>query len=911
MLTQEVTFLFTDIEGSARHWELDPEAMRAALARHDETLRGIIECRGGSVFKTLGDAFCAAFDSPAAAVTAACEIQRRMKTETWETSEPLRVRIAVHTGEAEARGADYFGRTLNRVARLMAIAHGGQTVLSGAARERVEHNLPTDVTLTDLGQHRLKDLSEPERVFQLDHPDLPSEFPPLMSLESFPNNLPQQLTTFIGRERELEQVKGLLAETRLLTLTGAGGSGKTRLALQVAADLLADYTDGVWFVELAALADADLVPETVASTLHLRQMAGQSALEALTSYFAAKTALLIFDNCEHLVEACASVAEALLRACPEVRILATSREALRIGGEQTWRVPSLTLPDPAKRYTASALLESEANRLFVDRAGLSRAAFRPTDQNAPAIALICRRLDGIPLAIELAAARCKVLSPQQIAERLDDRFRLLAGGSRTALPRQQTLRAAIDWSYDLLSAAEATLFQRLSVFRGGWTLDAAEAVCAGDGVDELAVLDLLANLVDKSLVLVDESTSPEVRYSFLESIRSYTAERLEELEEIRALRIRHRDWYLGFAEEAKARLDGPDQAEWLGRVEREMGNLRAALGCCLEEGGEEGLRMAGALCRFWYIRGHYAEGQDWLLRAMESGRDAPPELRAQALYALGICANEQGDYEAARSRFRLSHDLNEEIGDKDGVARSLNALGIVADRRGDYQAAKELYEEALAMNRELGNELAEARVLNNLGIVARKLGDLALAQELYERALRISRSTGSRAEEALNLNNLGNVILNQGDLDAARSLFERALEISREVGNRAAEALNLENLGQVAFKSNDLAAAASVQRQALALRQELGDKLGIAFSMEALARIDFAEGNRERAASLLAAAAALRAEIGSPPEPQEHEELGRMVADLKAALGAKAFDAAWQAARALPLEEAVHLALGS
>ena len=520
--TGTVTFLFTDIQGSTSLWESDPDAVRPALARHDQIVRQAITQHSGYVFKTVGDAFCAAFPTAPEALQAAHMAQLALTDETWQTETALRVRMALHMGNAEERDGDYFGPPLNRVARLMAAGHGGQTLLSAATQELTRDALPSSASLLDLGPHRLKDLGRPETVFQLLHPSLPAEFPPLSSLDnpSLPNNLPQQVTSFIGREAQVAQVKALLTKTRLLTLTGAGGSGKSRLSLQVAADPLDGEGDGVWLVELAGLSDPALVPQAVTGVLGVQEAAGKTVQQALVDWLKPKRLLLILDNCEHLVAACATLAADLLRNCPNIHILASSREPLAVAGEQTYRVPSLSLPDPKQAQTVEGLSQYEAVRLFIERAQAVQPSFSVTDASASAVAQVCFHLDGIPLAIELAAARVRSLSAEEINARLDNRFRLLTGGLRVALPRQQTLRALIDWSYDLLTETEKSLLRRLSVFAGGWTLEAAEVVCAGEPVEDFEVLDLLTALVDKSLV-VAEPAGDGTRYRLLETIRQY------------------------------------------------------------------------------------------------------------------------------------------------------------------------------------------------------------------------------------------------------------------------------------------------------------------------------------------------------------------------------------------------------
>ncbi len=474
--TGTVTFLFTDIEGSTRLWEQFPEAMQTALTRHDVLLRGIVESHGGGVIKSTGDGLHAVFNRATEGLAATLACQQALAGEVWTgLPSPLRVRMGLHTGESELRDDDYFGSTLNRAARLMSIAAGGQALLSSATTELVLDQLPQGVVLQDLGEHRLKDLTRPEHVFQLSSPGLPTDFPPLRSLNTLPNNLPVQLTSFIGREDEMAEAKRLLATTRLLTLTGPGGTGKTRLSLQVAADVLDVFPDGAWLAELAPLSDPVLVSQTVASVLGVREQPGRPLVDTLIDYLRAKSLLLILDNCEHLIEACDQLVTSLLSACPRLKILPSSREALGIAGETTYRVPSLSLPD-ARHSTPEALMQCEAVHLFVERAQAVQPRFALTSRNLNATIQICRRLDGIPLALELAAARLRLFTVEQIAARLDDRFRLLTGGSRSALPRHQTLEALIDWSYDLLPEPEREALRRLSVFAGGWTFDAAEAI---------------------------------------------------------------------------------------------------------------------------------------------------------------------------------------------------------------------------------------------------------------------------------------------------------------------------------------------------------------------------------------------------------------------------------------------------
>jgi predicted ATPase/class 3 adenylate cyclase/uncharacterized protein HemY len=916
--TGTVTFLFTDIEGSTKLWEQHPEAMRAALPRHDALLTAIIEKHAGLVVKRQGegDSLFAVFARPTAAVAAACSLQQALLAEPWPAQTPLRVRVALHTGEAELRERDYYGAAVNRCARLRAVAHGGQVVLSQATAELAQAALPeggrSGATwgLRDLGTHRLKDLQQPEHLFQLRHPSLPAEFPPLRSLEAFAHNLPAQLTSFIGREQAMAQVKQFLSTTRLLTLTGSGGCGKTRLALQVAADLLEAYPDGVWLVELAPLADPTLVPQTVASALGVREQPGRPLTETLGDYLKPKALLLILDNCEHLLTACAQLADTLLRNCPRLRVLASSREGLGIGGEQTYRVPSLALPDARHLPPPERLHEFEAVQLFADRARLSQASFAVTPTNAAAVAQVCERLDGIPLAIELAAARVKALPVEKLNERLDDMFRLLTGGSRTALPRQQTLRALIDWSYDLLSSSERALLRRLSVFAGGWTLEAAEAVCAGDGVEEWEVLDLLTSLVEKSLVLYEERGG-EGRYRLLETVRQYARDRLLEAGEAAAVRGRHRDWCLALAEEAEPKLGGPEQVVWLDRLEREHDNLRAALAWTGAQGEcEVGLRLGWALWGFWVVRGYVGEGREHLARLLAlPGAEARTAARAGALNGAGWLAHRQGEYGAARALIAESLAIFRELGDKRGIARSLINLGFMACEQGDYGAARAHLEESLAIARERGDKQGIAWSLLRLGEVTYDQGEYGAARAHLEESLAMFRELESKWGIAWTLLRLGEVAYDQGEYGAARAHLEESLAIHRERGDKGGIATALGSLGRMAHDQGDYGAARALLEEGLAIFRALGHKLGIAQNLEGLAALAVAQAHSERAARLFGAAEGLREATGAPLPPADRAEHDRPVAAVRTALGEEAFASAWAEGRAMSLEAVIQYAL--
>jgi predicted ATPase/class 3 adenylate cyclase/uncharacterized protein HemY len=885
--TGTITFLFTDIEGSTRRWEQHPEAMRHALARHDALLRRAIEGHGGSVFKTVGDAFCAAFPTTQQAVQAAVAAQQAVQTEPWGEVGALRVRMALHTGTAEERDSDYFGPPLNRVARLLSTGHGSQILLSGPTTELVRHRLPPGASLRDLGQHRLKDLLRPEQVYQLLHPDLPDNFAPLKSLDIRPHNLPLQVTSFVGREREMQEVKQLLATTRLLTLTGSGGTGKTRLSLQVAADLLEEKSDGVWLVELAPLTDPPLVPQAVASALAVREEAGQPLLETLVENLKTKQVLLILDNCEHLLSGCAALADRLLRSCPQVQILASSRERLGTAGETAYPLPSLQTPDPRRLPSVEDLTEFAAVRLFLDRTMAAAPSFRLTHQNAAAVAQVCRRLDGIPLAIELAAARVKVLTVEQIAARLDDRFRLLTVGNRAALPRQQTLRAMIDWSYDLLSEPERMLLRRLAVFTGGWTLEAAEGVGGGDGIDEWEVLDLLTQLVDKSLVPVEEDGGGQARYHLLETVRQYSLDKLRESGEAEVVRAGHMEYFLQLTQAARPNRIGAEQEVWLARLETEHDNLRAALEWLFTQGrANEAATMVVALVDFWWQRGWIREGRDALARCLAMEEDLEDaRLRAGLHRQAGWLAYLQADYEEANEHQERGLSLSRELHDREGEANALNNLALTAQAQGRTQEARQLFESSLAIVRHLGDELKQAGRLSNLGLLAIRGGEYGEARERLNEAQEIYQRHRDVQGMAACLCNLTDLALRQQDWGEAETLGQQSLQLFRQLEDRPGIAVTLANLAEAATHCSVYDEAEQWLREALSISVEAGLRALLPTLLEIRARNQAARGASEDALFCLMCAERLRDELRAPRSREEQMAVEPVEADLSAALG--------------------------
>ncbi len=723
-----------------------------------------------------------------------------------------------------------------------------------------------------------------------------------------PTNLPSQLTSFIGRRRERAEVRRLFGSSRIVTLTGPGGSGKTRIAIQVASDMLIDQPEGAWLVELESLEDPAFVSQSVASVLGVQEEPGRPLIETLAATIAAKQMLLVLDNCEHLAGAVASVAEGLLQGCRELKILATSREPLGLRGELVWRVPMLSVPDirTAAVRTKDIVSRYESVRLFVDRAVAALPSFQLTDKNAAAVAQICHRLDGIPLAIELAAVRVKALPVEKILARLSDRFQLLTGGSRTALPRQQTLRATVDWSYELLAAKERVILNRVTVFAGGFTLEAAEDVCADGDVPSSEVLDLVSALVDKSLVVPEETEGGGARYRLLETIRDYGSEKLRDSAEAGALAERHGNFFATFAEAAESELRGPEQGVWLRMIEEEHDNLRLAIRASVGRGDSSGaLRVAGALWRFWYVRGYWEEGRKRLGEVLAMpGAEAKTAARAKALYGGAVLARLHGDFTAAESLLQESLGIAREIQAQGAVADALFELGNVANQKEDLVAARGFYEQALTLRRELNDRPGIALTSHGLGVLAYAMGDPAAARALYEEAIAIQRERGNLRNEAAGLNGLGDVALYQGDLRAARESQNRSLEIQRELGDKAGIAFSLRLLGRVAVREGDIASARGLLSESLDIFKQVGDTGGIADVIEAMAELSAAAGDAERALRLAGAAAAHREAIHMPLAAPDREQLERSLASARAKLGGEA-DRVFSAGKMLGLERAV------
>lgn len=901
-----VTFLFTDVEGSTQLLERLGDGYAGVLAIHQRLVRDALLAHNGHEIDTQGDAFFVAFHSAKDALNAAIAAQRGLAAQQWPDGLAIRVRMGLHTGEPLLTEHDYIGMDVHRAARVCAAGHGGQVLLTQATYALIGADFQDAARFRDLGEHRLKDLTRPERLYQALVSDLPSGFPPLRSLSVLPNNLPIQLTSFIGREQEVREVARRLRSIRLLTLTGAGGIGKTRLAIQVAAEVLAEFKDGVWLVELASLTDPALVPQAVAAILGVREQFGRPLVETLSDYLRPRTALLVVDNCEHLVAACAQLAQNLLVVCPHVKIIATSREALGVPGESVRPVPPLSLPEDSQDLDVEGLSQYESIQLFLERAVGAFPSFRLTPRNARALVQVCARLDGIPLAIEMAAARLKALSVEQIADRLDDTFRLLTAGSRTALPRHQTLRATLDWSHNLLTEDERRLLNRLSVFAGGFMLDAAEAVCEERSGTETAVVDLLTRLVEKSLVVADRQVD-RVRYRLLEPIRQYARDKLADSGEGPTVERRHLGFFLRFVDEAASGLSRPFD-QWLERSEQEFDNIRTALDWGLSgHDVERGMRLAVAVWRFWLHRGSLSEGRFVLNRALTAAaEDISPLLRMKALNALAYMALTQDDYEEVASLCRQSLSLAGQTGEDRQTAVALAILGHTLWHMNDAIEAVRLCEESLALARKSADRRGVAVAVREFSYVLWHLEDYARLEPLASEYLQLAGGLGDRSATADALLLLGRTALHHGDYARAASLYEESLTLSRAQRDKVAALRAMISLADVVVLRGMLAQAEILYKEGLVVAMELGDRWWLTRCVEGMAIFEASRSRFARVATLLGAAAELRDAIRSQHPPSNQEGA---VHKAREELGDHAFNHAWARGRAMTHDDFVAFAL--
>ncbi|HSF84419.1 MAG TPA: tetratricopeptide repeat protein [Acidimicrobiia bacterium] len=865
-----LTLLFTDIEASTSLWVDHADEANAAVALHDEILTAAITEQDGSVVKTTGDGFLATFPTARAGAEAAVSAQLALARRVDELMNAAHVRMGLHAGSVQERHGDLFGLTVNKCQRIMAAANAGQILVSSAAAGLLRTDLPPESDLIDLGDNRLKGIPDPERLYQLAHRGLRRDFPPLATVVGVPSNLPVELTSFIGREREVAEVLALTAERRLVTLTGSGGAGKTRLAIRVGLSARERFADGVWLVELDSLRDAGLVVERIASTLGLEERAGRTYIDLITHHLEGRRVLLIVDNCEHLIDACARAISTLLRGVADLRVLATSRQRLGVSSEVEYRVPPMSTPD--ENSDTASMSEHDSVRLLVDRARLARPSFELSHDNAEAVGRITRQLDGIPLALELAAAKLAVLTPEQIAEHLDDRFRLLTAGTRTALPRHQTLEAAVDWSYDLLPERERWLLNRLAVFRGGFDLAALEQVCAD--AEEGSVVTMLSALVEKSLVIADLDVA---RFRLLETVRQFAADRLDQSGDGTNAAARHADYFVAFAERAGPGLDGPSQATWLAALELERDNLRAAMEWSL---GHEPmtLRLVSAMWRFWQLRRRPSEGRDWLKRALAQAAGRRDGWRVQALLGAGSLAAAQGEQVAAQELLADARELAEEIGDHSAAAASLTTMAIIRHKEGDLTAATRMFRSALDLARATSDLRQTSRILTNLSLVLEDQGHRDEAARCAEEALTVGYTTGVPELIADAMFTAGEIALNQGDRAAAQHYLEEAFRQATEAGLDYIKAWALGYLGRLRLQSDETKAAQAFLGEAVEAFRRVESPVGIEWGLRHLAAAELRAEEIESARTAAAEALRLAAEYVKPDVPYVLQVVGEIAA---------------------------------
>ena len=876
------TFLFTDIESSTRSEQQEPAAWASNHALHNRIFEEVVLANDGEMYKNTGDGYQIAFVNAPDALKAALDLQHKLGSTTWQGSTPVAVRMGLHTGEAEQRKSDYLGDDLHRAARLMDAGHGGQILLSLVTSELVREALRRDpalagVELRELGVFGLRDIQRPERIFQAVAPGLRTSFPPLRTEKAFFTNLPADPGPLIGRAEEMTALREKLSATRLLTITGAGGVGKTRTAISLARDVAAEYDDGVALIELGPVSDADLVVQTVASVFGVGESGTSSLRDTVISYLQKKKVLLVFDNCEHLLDASAGFISALLGKSSALKVIATSRERLDINGEAVYSLLMLKVPRAGRKITVDDLPQYPAVELFVAEAMNAEPAFTLTDANITQIAEICKRLDGNALAIKLAASLTPTLSVDEMLERLRERFEVLVQGSRQAVPRHKTLKAAIDWSYNLLSAEEAAVFRRLAIFAGAWSLKAAESVCVDEKIKTSSLLTVMNSLVRKNLVM-KVAAEPESRFGMLETVREYARMQLRDSDEIDRLQLEHAKYYTAFAKHEAAKVWGDAPEVGLTRLERDYDDLVSALEWARksEAGKAVGLelQLAAELGPFWERRGFLTEGRERLAQALRSKR--VPELdrcRIEALEAAARLAFMQHDYPEAMALYEKSLKLRRQLASKStdvrlkhGVVGVLNKIGIAAARNGDYELADQRLCEALELGIETKHSRGIVRALNNLGEVAWRQGDYEGARKRYEECLVQARQQKGKYKELSTLDSLtgqGRILMMQGRYDEAVALFTTSHEMRQKHGHKSDLAFSHSDLSEVTFRKGDYEAACFHAEESLKLRHEAKNEMGIAISLTQLARAKHKLGLLTEA---LEHAREKSADIRPPPE---------------------------------------------
>lgn len=905
------TFLLADPGDSLQLWEQHATALQAALPRFRLALQQAIAANHGELLSVVNDTVQAAFHSAPDALKAALAAQRALLAVDWKF--PLRPRLALLTGTVQRQGREYLGQAPHRAVRQLAVGHGGQVLLCQITAQLVADDLPDAVSLLDLGEHRLPDLARSERIFQLVAPGLPEHFSPLKSLDNQQTNLPVQPDTLIGRHSELQTLTRLLRsdEVRLVTLTGFGGIGKTRLALQTAADLLAVFPDGVFFAPLDQISQSNLVASAVVQALSLHLSGSKSVEEALQAYLHTRRALLVLDNFEH-VQPAAPLISRLLATCPQLKILVTSREGLHLRGEREFPVSPLPFPALDQPMLSDQLTQFASVALFIQRAQAVRPDFAVDNRSAPAVAEICAFLDGLPLAIELAAVKIRLFSPQALLARLKAHspLQLLSTGPRDLPARQQTLQKTMEWSYSLLNKEEQALFRRLGVFAGGFTVEAVAEVCRSPGESADGSLELLTSLVEKSLVWRREDDVEQLRFSLLFVLREFALRLLERVGELPAYHQAHIDYYLALAKQAEQEWGTRDQVSWFSILAQEHDNLREALTWAISSRKvETSLELAGLLWQFWTHQGYLREGENWInqILSLPNIQNASARLRADGLRAAGALANARGDYKAVRTYCEQCLEINQALGDNRAIANSLGNLGYCMIQQGESQAGAQLLEQSIALFRKTDDKRGLVVSLVKRAIHAMDEADLPLAQILLEEGLTRARDEGYLMGIAITVSNLGYLELCQGNYDRAKYLLEESYHIHQTLGQKGHVTEALACIGVVLLKQGNLLTARSHFEQALSAYQESGQKRGIAEVLEGLAGVAAKRGNAERAGKIFGAAEALREEIGAPLPPSDRNILMPMIREAQSILGQDAFISAWSLGRRLLADNLDHL----
>jgi predicted ATPase/class 3 adenylate cyclase len=904
-MEKQFTFLFTDVEGSTRLWEEHPQTMSGLLAEHNRILQEAVESHHGKVFKTVGDGFCAVFDSPADALAAANAAQRSLFHARGDERAPalrIRVRMGLHTGPAEERDGDYFGQTLNRVARLMGAASGGQTLISSAVKDGLGSALPAGVELRDLGNHRLRDIKETEHIFQVVLPDLPGSFPPIKSLSPRPTNLPGQLTSFVGRERELDELCRLMRrpQIRLLTLLGPGGIGKTRLSIQVGRSLQDEYEDGTFFVALAPVSHPDAVIQTIAQTLKVEETGETALLDAVKAYLENRHLLLLLDNFEQVIDAAPLVNE-LLAAAPRVKAIVTSREELMIYGERVVLVSPLTLPETGAIIDMGAVRQSPAVMLFAERAASVQPEFALGEDNAWPIIDICQRLDGLPLAIELAAMRTRDLSVEKIASQLSNRMQVLNKGPRDFTARQRTMRGAIEWSYSLLPAEERGAFARFGVFVGPFTVEAADAIAGAE---------YLNRLKEKSLIHQTQEDEQTVTFLMLETLREYALEQLAASGDVENLRRAHADYYQRLTETAEPNLTGASQVEWFNRLETEHHNIEAALEWFIHGGNFEGAgRMAAVLWRVWGAHSRLSVGSQWAEQVLAHADALTTLVRAKVTHGAGRLQYLQYHLPRAAEYLKASLALYQQCGDQPGQAAATLSLGEIEFRQGEYLAAEGYFQSSLALYVAIDDQAGFARCLGQLGRLALREGNLPGAESLFQQSLELVRQYGSTESAAMVMNDLAEVLRAQGKYPQAAALYRESLALYRQLDFDAGVAVMLHNLGQVARQQGEYDDALRCFQEAFGLLQNLEEKQIIVECLAGVGGVFLKLGEAARAVRFLSAASALMAGTSVGLDYADQTEYEANLDAARRQLDAAAWATAWAEGQSMRLEQVLADAL--